>query len=161
LSLYLPPHHQPFPSHAILKSYMLALNADRANSSRESASFAYLVVVWKELGIGETCRYLFVLFSFCLFFLLLPLTFKPSDGTHDCHTLIHYYFSNVEIGGDPRLCGFVVCDFVFVYTRALCVKISNPSYFLSRRVGVGGGGREVGGGARAVERGGSRGGKLT
>jgi hypothetical protein len=55
--------------------------------------------------------------------LFLPLTFKPSDRTHDCYTLIHYYFSNVEVGGNPRLCGFVVCDFVFVYTGTLCVNI--------------------------------------
>jgi hypothetical protein len=76
---------------------------------------------------------------------ILPLAFKPSDGTHDCDTLIHYYFSNVEISSNPRLCGFVVCDFVFVYTGALCVKISNPFLFsYSCRVGGDGGGEERG-----------------
>jgi hypothetical protein len=56
-------------------------------------------------------------YSSCLS-LFLPLTFKPSDGTHDRNTLIHDDLSNVEVGSDPRLCGFVVCDFVFVYTGA-------------------------------------------
>ena len=69
----------------------------------------------------------FVFFSFVF---SLPLTFKPSDRTHDRYTLIHYYFSNVEVSGDPRLCGLVVCDFVLVYTWALCVRYISDSFLL-------------------------------
>jgi len=48
----------------------------------------------------------------------LPLALEPSYGTHDGDTLIHDHFADSQIRSDPRLCGLVVCDFVFVDTGA-------------------------------------------
>jgi hypothetical protein len=86
--------------------------------------------------------------------LSLPLTFKPSDRTHDGNTLIHDNFANVEVGSDPRLCGFVVCDFVFVYTGAGLWLVLCSSRFHGVWVGCcedgGRGGRQRWKGGRGV-----------
>lgn len=48
----------------------------------------------------------------------LPLALKPTARAHDGNTLIHDNLANGKIPRDPRLCGFIVGDFVFVDTGA-------------------------------------------
>lgn len=50
--------------------------------------------------------------------IILPLALKPTTRAHDGNTLIHDNLANGKIPRDPRLCGFIVGDFVFVDTGA-------------------------------------------